>query len=122
MFREVLKEVVERTEGGIAGIVMGLDGITIDSYVRKDSEMAFEVESVGVEYSAILKQIRSAAEMLDAGPACEVAIQAERLTTVIRMINDEYFVALAMKPEGNYGKARFLLRTSASKLAQGLAL
>lgn len=122
MFQEVLKDVVDRTEGGIAGLVMGFDGITVDSYVNPDASSAFEVETVGMEYSVILKEIRKAAEMLDAGTAREVAIQAERLTTVIRLINDEYFVALAMRPDGNYGKARFLLRTSASKLAADLTI
>lgn len=122
MFQEVLKDVVDRTEGGIAGLVMGFDGITVDSYVDPDAQSAFEVETVGMEYSVILKEIRKAAEMLDAGSAREVAIQAERLTTVIRLINDEYFVALAMRPEGNFGKARFLLRTSASKLAADLTI
>ena len=122
MFQEVLKDVVDRTEGGIAGLVMGFDGITVDSYVDPEAAGTFEVETVGMEYSVILKEIRKAAEMLDAGSAREVAIQAERLTTVIRLINDEYFVALAMKPDGNYGKARFLLRTSASKLAADLTI
>ncbi|AKF06165.1 roadblock/LC7 domain-containing protein [Sandaracinus amylolyticus] len=122
MFQEVLKDVVDRTEGGIAGLVMGFDGITVDSYVSPEAAGVLEVETVGMEYSVILKEIRKAAEMLDAGAAREVAIQAERLTTVIRLINDEYFVALAMKPEGNYGKARFLLRTSASKLAADLTV
>lgn len=121
MFQEVLKDVVDRTEGGIAGLVMGFDGITVDSYVSPDAG-GLEVETVGMEYSVILKEIRKAAEMLDAGAAREVAIQAERLTTVIRLINDEYFVALAMKPEGNFGKARFLLRTSASRLAADLTI
>lgn len=122
MFQEVLKDVVDRTEGSIAGLVMGFDGITVDSYVREGSEGALEVETIGMEYSVILKEIRKAAEMLDVGSAREVAIQAERLTTVIRLINEEYFVALAMKPEGNYGKARFLLRTSATKLAADLTV
>ena len=52
--------------------------------------------------------------MLDAGDAREVAIKTERMTTVIRLINEEYFVAIAIKPSGNVGKARFLLRTRSS--------
>jgi predicted regulator of Ras-like GTPase activity (Roadblock/LC7/MglB family) len=122
MFQEILKNVVDRTEGGIAGLVMGNDGITVDSYIRDDTDVALEVETIGMEYSVILKEIRKAAEMLDAGQAREVTIQAERLTTVIRFINDEYFVALAMKADGNYGKGRFLLRTSAAQLAQDLTV
>jgi predicted regulator of Ras-like GTPase activity (Roadblock/LC7/MglB family) len=121
MFQEVLKDVVDRTEGGIAGLVMGFDGIPVDSYV-KPGEASMQVETVGQEYSVILKEIRRAAEMLDAGEAREVAIQAERLVTVIRLINEEYFVALALKPGGNVGKARFLLRTGASKLAADLTI
>ena len=120
MFQEVLKDVVDRTEGGIASVVMGFDGITVDSYVRSESGVEIQVETIGMEYSVILKEIRKAAELLDAGRAREVAIQAERMTTVIRLINDEYFVALALKPDGNYGKARYLLRTGASRLAQDL--
>lgn len=122
MFQEVLKDVVDRTEGCLAGLVMGFDGITVAFYVNPDASVPLEVETIGMEYSVILKEIRRAAEMLDAGQAREVAIQAERLITVIRLINEEYFVALAMKPEGNYGKARFLLRTSASKLAADLTI
>lgn len=122
MFQEVLKDVVDRTEGCIAGLVMGFDGITVAFYVNPDTGVPLEVETIGMEYSVILKEIRRAAEMLDAGQAREVAIQAERLTTVIRLINEEYFVALAMKPDGNYGKARFLLRTGASKLAADLTV
>lgn len=118
MFREVLSDVVERTEGGLAALVMGMDGISVDSYV-KDGQ-AFEVETIGMEYSVILKDIRRATELVEAGTAREVTIQGEKVTTVIRLINEEYFVAVALRPDGNFGKARYLLRTGASKLATEL--
>lgn len=119
MFKEVLQEVVDRTEGGVAGLLMGFDGIPVEQYVRDDGTM--DVETVGMEYSVILKDIRRAAEMLDSGHAREVSIQAEKMTTVIRLLNDEYFVAVALRPDGNYGKARFLLRTQGSKLLTELS-
>jgi len=118
MFQEVLRNVVDQSEGGIAALLMGYDGIPVDKYVREDSTL--DVEPIGMEYSVILSQIRKAAEMLDAGTAREVAIQAEKLTTIIRLLNDEFFVALAIRPDGNFGKARFLLRTGASKLLSEL--
>ena len=118
MFKEVLQEVVDRTEGGVAGLLMGFDGIPVEHYVRDDG---VDVETVGMEYSVILKDIRRAAEMLDSGNAREVSIQAEKMTTVIRLLNDEYFVAVALRPDGNYGKARFLLRTQGSKLLTELS-
>ena len=119
MFKEVLQEVVDRTEGGVAGLLMGFDGIPVEHYVRDDGSV--DVETVGMEYSVILKDIRRAAEMLDSGNAREVSIQAEKMTTVIRLLNEEYFVAVALRPDGNYGKARFLLRTQGSKLLTELS-
>lgn len=118
MFREVLAEVVDRTEGGIAALVMGMDGIAVEQY-RKD-DVPFEVETMGMEYSVVLRDIRKASELVDGGEAREVTIQGEKLTTVIRLINNEYFVAVALRPDGNFGKARYLLRTGASKLASEL--
>lgn len=118
MFKDVLKSVVDGTEGGVAGLLMGFDGIPVDNYVR--DEAAMDVETIGMEYSVILKDIRRAAEMLEAGTANEVAIRAERMTTVIRLLNDEFFVALALRPGGNVGKGRFLLRMSSDKLLSAL--
>ncbi|NLY93469.1 MAG: hypothetical protein GXY23_05525 [Myxococcales bacterium] len=119
MFKELLQEVVDGTEGGIAALIMGYDGIPLDNYVRDDR--SFDVESIGMEFSVVLKSIQNAAEMLDAGGAQEVAIKAERMTTLLRYLSSEYFVAVALAPEANLGKARFLLRTRASKLAEALS-
>ncbi len=118
MFKQVLREVVERTEGGIAGLVMGYDGIPVENYVKGDS--GFDIETIGMELSFILTQIGKASQMLDSGTTREVAIQAERMTTVIRYLNDQYFVALALAPNGNFGKGRFLLRTLTPKLLDDL--
>lgn len=119
MFAELLKDLVDHTEGGVASLLMGYDGIPVAHYVRPDAGL--DVENVGMEFSVILKDIRKAAEMLSAGGAREVSVQAERLGTVIRLLNDEYFVAVALEPAGNHGKARFLLRTLAPKFLEDLA-
>jgi predicted regulator of Ras-like GTPase activity (Roadblock/LC7/MglB family) len=119
MFQDVLRDLVERTDGAIASLLMGFDGITVDSYSRSPS--ALNVESVGSEYSVVLGQIKQAATMLDLGTAQEVAVQAQNMTTVIRLLNDEYFVAMALEPSGNFGKARYLLRMQAPKLLERLS-
>jgi predicted regulator of Ras-like GTPase activity (Roadblock/LC7/MglB family) len=119
MFKETLRQLVESTEGAIAGLLMGFDGIAVDSYTRDGAAGARDVKDineVGMELSVILASIRRAAEALEAGGAKEIAIQAEHLTTLIRVINDDYFVALTLRPDGNPGKGRFVLRTAAPKL------
>lgn len=118
MFKQVLRECVERTEGAIAGLVMGFDGIPVENYVKGDG--LFDIETVGMELSFILTQIMKAAEMLNSGSAREVSIQAEHMTTVIRLLNTQYFAALTMEPGANFGKGRFLLRTLTPKLLDDL--
>ncbi|HEX7479836.1 MAG TPA: roadblock/LC7 domain-containing protein [Polyangiales bacterium] len=118
MFKDILREVVQNTDGAVASILMGFDGITVDSYV--DEASGIDMETVGSEYSQVLAQIKQAAQLLDMGTAREVAVQAENMTTLMRLLNDEYFVALAIAPTGNLGKGRFLLRLQASKLLENL--
>lgn len=122
MFQELLQQAVDRTEGSVAGLLMGFDGIQVDHYVRPaaDPTVEADIETVGMELSVILKDIRKAAEMLEAGSASEISIRAEKMVTVIRVLTDEYFVAMTLSPSGNYGKARFMLRTTGSKLAAEL--
>jgi predicted regulator of Ras-like GTPase activity (Roadblock/LC7/MglB family) len=118
MFKEAIRDVVEGTDGGLAGILMDFEGIAVDSYVKTE---LMDINAVGAEYSVILKSIQRATESLEAGGPREVAIQSEKVTTLIRILNDEYFLALTLSPDGNFGKGRFLMRTAAPKLLEQLA-
>ena len=42
------------------------------------------------------------------------------MVTLIRVLDETYFLALAMEPGGNQGKGRYLMRVSAPKLAAEL--
>lgn len=114
MFQDNLKRMVEDTQGGIAGLLMGFDGIAVDSYTAPSSGV--DITTVGMEFSFILTQVRKAAEILEVGGVQEIAIRAEKLTILIRVVSVEYFVALAIGPDGNLGKGRYLMRLTAPKL------
>ncbi len=116
MFKEHLKKVVENVEGGLAALLMGFDGIAIDSYVRQDAERDVDIQTVGMELSLIMTHIWKAAEILEEGSVEEVSIKTDKLTLVFRILTKEYFVLFALAPNGNYGKARFLLRVQLPKL------
>jgi predicted regulator of Ras-like GTPase activity (Roadblock/LC7/MglB family) len=119
MFQESLKHMVADTEGGVAGLLMGFDGIAVDSYSVPDGGV--DITTVGMEFSFILTQVRKAAEILEVGGVQEICIRAANLTILIRVLSPDYFVALAIRPEGNFGKGRYLLRVTAPKLAAEIA-
>lgn len=118
MFAETLKKVVDNVDGGIAAVIMGLDGIPVETYVRQQDRV--DVTTVGMEFSFILGQIRKAGESLQVGTLEELAVKAQRLLLVCRMLSPQYFVAIAMAPEGNFGKARYLVRMATPSLTAQL--
>ena len=113
MFQEALREIVDKTEGGVAGLIMDSEGIAVDSYARADAP--FDITTVGIEFGVVLGSIKRAADSLEAGKTNEIAINTEKMITIIRSLNETYFLALALRPDGNLGKGRFLMRTAAPK-------
>ena len=118
MFAETLRKVVDNVDGGIAAVLMGLDGIPVDSYIRQSNSV--DVNTVGMEFSFILAQVRKAGDSLQVGGLEELSVKAQRLLLVCRMISPTYFVAIAMAPEGNFGKARYLARLAQPALVANL--
>jgi predicted regulator of Ras-like GTPase activity (Roadblock/LC7/MglB family) len=117
VFEAALREIVEGVEGGVAGLIMDSEGIAVVSYARDVAGgQAFDINVVGIEFGVVLGSIKRAAESLEAGEAREVAIGTDKMITLIRTLGDTYFLALTMKPDGNLGKGRFLMRTVAPKL------
>jgi predicted regulator of Ras-like GTPase activity (Roadblock/LC7/MglB family) len=118
VFAETLKRIVDNVDGGIAAVVMGLDGIPVETYVKQSDRV--DVNTVAMEFSFILTQVRKAGDSLQVGSLEELSVKAQRLVLICRMISPQYFVAVVIAPEGNLGKARYLARVSAPTLAAQL--
>ena len=118
MFAETLRKLVDNLDGGIAAVIMGLDGIPVDTYVRQQNNV--DVNTVAMEFSFILGQVRKAGDSLQVGGLEELTVKAQRLFLVCRMVSPQYFVAIALAPEGNFGKARYLARMAQPALVAAL--
>jgi predicted regulator of Ras-like GTPase activity (Roadblock/LC7/MglB family) len=119
MFKEALERAVTGTDGGTAGLLMDFEGIPLESFTKEGAGL--DIEVVGAEVSVVVKAIQRATEMLDAGSTSEVSFRSDKMVTLIRVINEGYFVAMTVSPEGNLGKGRYLLRVLAPQLAEELA-
>jgi predicted regulator of Ras-like GTPase activity (Roadblock/LC7/MglB family) len=114
MFNATLRQIVDKTEGGVAALIMDSEGIAVDTYAKEDAP--FDITTVGIEYGVVLGSIKRAAESLEAGRPREVAIATEKMITLIRTLGESYFLAVALRPDGNLGKGRFLMRTAVPAL------
>lgn len=112
-FSDILREVVNGTEGALGALIVGLDGIPVEEYsVSKE----MDIQSMTVEYSSLLKEIEKGSQAAQMGTTKEVTVMADNAMIMLRRLNEEYFFVLIIKPEGNFGKGRFLLRISVPKL------
>src|SRR5690606_5924659 len=118
---ETLENICRQVDGAFAATIMGFDGIAVETHEAGPPDPGgVNVGSALIEYSNIFGQIRSAAEHLQAGEASEVTIRTEKLAAVARVVSPDYFVAVALAPDGNVGKARYALRIGAGRIAPEL--
>ena len=117
-FRDHLQEVCSNVEGAVACSLIGVDGIEVETVVTGDAGV--DLAPVLVEYSGILRSARDAAAAQQAGDVTEVSIATDRLVAVARSVSRDYFMVVALNPEGNCGKARYLLRITAPKVRSEL--
>lgn len=117
-FREHLEEVCRRCDGAVACSLMGMDGIEVDTHLTGTGDV--DVKPLLVEYSGLFRSARDAAETHAAGGVDELTVSTDRVLTVARVVSPEYYVVLALAPDGNVGRARYLLRVTAPKLRSEL--
>lgn len=112
-FSDILKEMVNGTEGALGALVIGVDGIPVEEYSVSDD---MDLQSMTVEYSSLLKEIEKGSQASHLGSTKEVTVIADKAMVMLRRLNDEYFLVLVIKPSGNFGKGRFLIRMAVPKL------
>ena len=117
-FEEVVRKAVEETQGAVAALLMGTDGISLAHYIKP--EAGLEMEVVGVEYASLLGEVRKVCEILESGDVREVTVSSDKYVVIVRAITPEYFFALALIPSGNIGKGRFLLRVNGPEIRKEL--
>ncbi|MFP8877705.1 MAG: hypothetical protein VCB99_12535 [Myxococcota bacterium] len=122
-FREILRGIVEECGGGIGAALMGSDGVPIEEVVRErlpEGPLSEGISVAGVEFQRILDDIRKASNGLEAGALEETVVVLDRMSLVFRPVDPETFLVVVLDPNGNLGKARYLMRKQLLALRQML--
>jgi predicted regulator of Ras-like GTPase activity (Roadblock/LC7/MglB family) len=112
-FKTILQTLVDGCGGGVGAALMGSDGIPIDqALARSEAARTLEEEfsAAGVEFGRILDEIRKASDALGGGALREAVVTLAGFSLVLHTVDDDYFIVLALLPDGNLGKARYLIR------------
>jgi predicted regulator of Ras-like GTPase activity (Roadblock/LC7/MglB family) len=105
VFKDVLAGLRSRVDGAIAVSLIGLDGIAVETI----NEQRVPLEVLGAEFGSFVKSIRSANTELDTGDVLQFSLVTEKYITFLSEVTPEYYILLVLRPDGNYGRARFEL-------------
>lgn len=108
MFDGTLQAIVDKIEGAVGALIMGLDGISVARADGPDSEI--EIDVVAAEYTALIRKSLKSADDVSLGKMRELVVAADRFAFLIMPITEEYFLVLVLGPRGGLGRARFELR------------
>lgn len=117
--RDSLNAIVKNVDGVLAVMIMAYDGIPIDEVAIEQSE--FDIQLLSVEYATVLKEIKRAVDVIKMGNLEEVFISTTRTRVVVRVLNDDLFSALIMSRDGNFGKARYMLKLKSYEILRELS-
>jgi predicted regulator of Ras-like GTPase activity (Roadblock/LC7/MglB family) len=121
MFKEVLETIIEHTEGSLGALIMGIDGIAVERLLR-DAGQEANLDVAAAEFTSLVRSSQKAGKDTGLGNLRELMISLDSAVVIMRLVGREYFVVLAISPEGNLGRARFELRKAELQIASEFAM
>jgi len=121
MFKEALQNIVERTDGSLGALIMGADGLSVETFFT-DAGAAANLDVAAAEFTSLVRSARRSGRDLDLGDLRELVVALGSVTFLMRLFNKDYFAVLALKPGGNLGRGRYELRKAELILAKELVL
>jgi predicted regulator of Ras-like GTPase activity (Roadblock/LC7/MglB family) len=101
----VLAGLRERINGALAVSLIGLDGIAVETVGKG----MVPLDAMGAEFGGFVKSIRHTNTELDTGDVLQFSVVTEKYITFLSEVTSEYYILLVLRPDGNYGRARFEL-------------
>ena len=121
MFREVLQEIVSRTEGCLGSLIMGTDGIAVEK-VWQPAGTEANLDVAVAEFTSLLRNARRTNNEMGLGKLQEFTLTTESGIFILRFVSEDYFIAMVLTPDGNFGRGRFELRRAELLLEKELAI
>ncbi len=121
MFKQSLENILERTEGSLGALIMGIDGIAVERSL-KDAGQEANLDVAAAEFTSLVRSAQKAGKDTGLGNLRELMISLDDAVVIMRLLGRDYFVVLALSPEGNLGRARFELRKAELQIASEFAL
>lgn len=117
MFKKTLEEIVTRAEGSLGALIMGVDGIAVEQVLTPAGQDA-NLDVAAAEVTSMIRSTQSIGRNTGLGESREIMVSFADASIILRLLSNEYFLLLALKPESNIGRGRYELRRAELTLAK----
>ncbi len=121
MFKEVMRAAMSNTEGSLGVVIMGMDGILVERVWQEGVE-SVNPEIAVAEYTTLMRGARRMNIDSGFGSLLEMTVSSEKAIFVLHSVGEDYFLAMILKPEGNFGRGRYELRRAGLLLSDELII
>lgn len=121
MFKEALQTIIEKTDGSLGALIMGVDGLSVERVFTDEGNEA-NLDVAAAEFTSLIRTAMKSGAELNLGELHDLTVTLRDVTFTMRLFNQDYFVVLALKPEGNLGRGRYELRKAELILAREFAV
>jgi predicted regulator of Ras-like GTPase activity (Roadblock/LC7/MglB family) len=120
MLREILHKALSNTENCLGVLIMGTDGIAVEE-IWKDDAKPINADIIFAEYTALLRSAVRVGDGLLFDRVRELTISGDESVFIMRLVSPDYYLAMALRTDGNFGRGRYELRCAEMLLAKELA-
>ncbi len=117
-FKESLRKISEKVDDVMGVAIAASDGIIVE---ENRIDPSLDLGSIAAEFGVLLRTVDKASQSVELGSSQEITVITDRAIVLIKKINSEYFLLLAVASEKNFGKGRFLIRMEAATLVEELS-
>ena len=121
-FEPILEQIVADGPGILAAALVAEDGLIIGqasaSTRPQDGGAPWDLTAWGVEMGRFFEGLSAHSHEWGAGGPSELMIRLEGLTVLGSRLDEEILLVLGVAPDGNIGKARYLMRRERWAISQ----
>jgi predicted regulator of Ras-like GTPase activity (Roadblock/LC7/MglB family) len=115
---EALQKLVKEVEGGLASIIVTLDGESVGHYSLDPS---LHIELIGARYGLVVRDALDTLEQREQEKIRVLVVEGVQTSLVMVPVGSEFFLLLLIQSRGNLGQAIFRSRILAFRLERELA-
>jgi len=113
-FQSELEAICAEVPGCRTAVVMSLDGISVATHVQDAGDL--DTEALLVELIGPLNQAIQVTQLVSAGSLSTFEVSTSEVTLLIRVLSEEYIIALVLAPDAIPGQGRFAIRAHSAAL------